>query len=267
MNLIRDYWINMVTKLIKVSKVHTRGRSVIQSFTHKINNEVWRQDEVGIKLSHLGYSENGTKMTQLKNQYMDPKSINAAKREMGERLADEMPRTSVGISMIGNDKDPRSQGHCIRSLVLTHLEPQEGIDPYLTVDIFYRSTEAIKKFAADLIFLHNIVVPKVTKGFDFPLKTVRFYFSNIFISPLFFSILYQFHSPIKWMELVKAKGDKRLYKNLCSRAEKFITKDPDYYSYRSRRAMHHIILNAIKEGKINEDELKSYLREVRDEDL
>lgn len=267
MNLIRDYWIELVMQLIKEkASFYRSSRKFVQHLDWKIPGSIWQQDDMGFNLVDLSYSPNGTKMTQLERNYFNQGSIDRARKKLDRRMyEEEKPQTSVGISTISEGKKKSSQGHCIRGLVLSHinLDPEEE---RFTIDIFYRSTEVVQKWGADLIFLHDKLIPAILEGFDVSIEEIAFHFSNIYLSTLFFSILYQYRNPVELLKFTD-KHDNKLYKRFFSRADKLIYKDPEDYSFQYRVKMQQLWLDHVAEGKVNEDELKFYLQEVRDANL
>ncbi len=93
------------------------------------------------------------------------------------------------------------------SCVVTYY-PRGG----LRVVIFYRTTEIIKKFGADLIFLREVVLPRFNriKSID----NVSFVFSNLTVHPMFFTTLLAHHpSPILFLSRIK-NSDSHFHKGI-----------------------------------------------------
>ena len=91
-------------------------------------------------------------------------------------------------------------GPCIQSVVLT-LRPHER---RTCVDIFYRTTEALKKFPADLIWLQQRVFPGIPGQDKFPLIGVTCHFVNVTIHPMYISVLLAMsQDPIATLTLIR----------------------------------------------------------------
>lgn len=90
--------------------------------------------------------------------------------------------TSLALALRGAQKNSRSQGWCMLSTVLTLS------DLGTTVEVQYRTTEVVLKFAADVIFLRDYILPKL--GIDpAKVKQFRFRFANCWIGGPYFSYL------------------------------------------------------------------------------
>jgi hypothetical protein len=71
------------------------------------------------------------------------------------------------------------------------------------VEIVYRSTEVIKKHCADLAF-----IPVVFERLGIRPDTVKFYFTNAYLSGVFFPSLFIFWDPIPFLDLLRAREPK-----------------------------------------------------------
>lgn len=95
------------------------------------------------ELSDWGYGSNKTK--QLVRNYINDEEISRVEGVLSKR--DLSKYTSVAVSLRGKPKDSRSQGWCMLSLVVSRTKE------FTAVEVQYRTTEAILKFAADVWFL------------------------------------------------------------------------------------------------------------------
>jgi hypothetical protein len=140
-------------------------------------------------------------MRQLERNY-----INAPARDMAislwERRAAQGKYGSVAFHcynhLLKADPDKKSKrasvmGPCIQSVVLTLLKKGE-----IEVDIFYRTTEVLKKFPADLVFIRDVLL----KPFNLPPDvTINFFFSNLTVHPMYFvTIIPMRDDPIEDLE-------------------------------------------------------------------
>jgi hypothetical protein len=87
--------------------------------------------------------------------------------------------TSVAVSLRGAPKDSRSQGWCMLSLVISRNKD------WYSVEVQYRTTEAILKFAADVWLLRELL----EKRFEITPSVCRFRFANCALSGAYFPYL------------------------------------------------------------------------------
>ena len=173
-------------------------------------------------LEQLGYR--GGKVKQLMRNYFNQEEVDAARAKLKARRSS--PHTSVALNTLGEKKDSRSQGHCIRSVIITQTPKWTG------VDILYRSTELIQKHTADYALL-PIILDQLDLAHD-P-RYYNLYFANCFLTALFAPILFQHTDPIDFYEHLK-KHDPKYYRTFLNATAKFYEKDCRF-SYRHRVKM------------------------------
>jgi hypothetical protein len=173
-------------------------------------------------LKDLGYKP--VKVTRLMNLYYNKEEVAKAKAKLIQRKGEE--HSSVSILTRNMEKTHKqSQGWCIQNIVVT--QKWKGKVVTSTADVFYRSTEAIQKFGADLSLLKNIfdeleVVP----------TPVRFYFANMYVSAVFFPLLFQFTPAVPFLRHVK-RHDRAFHFLACKAVSRYM--DPhNRYTYRAQ---------------------------------
>lgn len=95
-------------------------------------------------------------------------------------------------------------GPCIQSVVLTWMK--KG---HVEVDIFYRTTELLKKFPADLVFIRD----ELLHDFDLRgLKKVNFHFANVTVHPMYYVTIIPHlgNDVFKELDALK-KSDRRMF--------------------------------------------------------
>lgn len=157
-----------------------------------------------LQLADCGFTSH--KMRYLMRAYMHEESLRVALDLWGRRrLQDKYG--SVGVTcynhFIKSEKTSKRgsvMGPCIQSFTVTYLDKRT-----YAVDVFYRTTELLKKFPADLVFLRDVLL----KDFDFTgmhLDAVTCHFANVTIHPMYFAtILPLLPRPIASMELLRAQ--------------------------------------------------------------
>lgn len=258
---LKDLWADFVTECMMSEGYICQLRKFIQGKVWTIPGDVWDEGQC-LSLEELGYNPK-SKMGQLKRNYYNEESLKAANEKLKSRMDGKKYQTSVAASTQGGKKDERSQGHCMLQVVVTHFT--EGLTGkgkhFLTVDIHYRSTELIKKFGADLVFLNQVLIPELLRDIDIPIREVRFYFSNLFVSSLFLPVLYYMKDPVELLQLVEQE-DPDFFKKCMMQTKSLALRNFDHYSYRTRREMHHMFLKLCDEGVIDRDGFIQYLKDT-----
>lgn len=195
----------------------------------------------------LGYSEK-TKHSQLIRNYWNAEAIQAGVDKLLERPNAE--HSSVGIPLSNKDKDSRSQGNCMQSMVITRTRDS------CHVDLYYRSTEATRKFAADLV-LFSRMLPTVFDQLGYEPGTVNFRFSNAYFSALFTPIICAFaEDQVSFFRTIQEE-DPRFFRTLAQATRRYF-QDTHSYTYRARVKM----FSYWRENVIESEELKELLFSV-----
>jgi len=242
MNL-REHWINFIEKVlfeVPASHIEFSGHKFVDSLILTIPGKDWQKKDSGFDITELGYASKKSKFSQLKRIYYSPENISMAKTKMEDR--EEKDFTSVSISTLAGAKNSKSQGHCIISIIISKILSTGEVN----VSVFYRNTELIRKFGADLLFLKEVVIPDILG--DIPIKKISFHFANAFFSPMFLPVLIPYIVNIPaFLGSVKSLNHPRIWK-ACTWGLKIpiLKPDPEHYQYRSRKNMHQMGINHYK---------------------
>ena len=173
-------------------------------------------------LKDLGYTK--MKVTRLMNIYYNREEVEKAKAKLKQREKEE--HTSVSILTRNMEKThPATQGWCIQNVTISARWKAGQLTT--TADVFYRSTELIMKFGADLTLLHNIFDALEVKP-----SIVRFYFANAYISAVFFPLLFRHTDGVKFLEHIR-KNDPAFFFLAGKAISRYL--DPvNRYSYRAQ---------------------------------
>lgn len=150
-----------------------------------------------ISYADLGYGKN--KQKQLERNYVNAEEFNRVRVLLAARSKHQF--TSVALSLRGAKKDSRSMGHCMQSLVISRLDRPHTE----TVELQYRSTEAILKFGGDICFL-----PWIFNQLTLNPSIIRFHFANAYLSGVFFPTLMRWWDPVDFLDFLW-KNDKKLF--------------------------------------------------------
>lgn len=168
----------------------------IESGNRKVfENLVWDVNDFfspGPTLEDLGYAP--VKMTQLKKIYEDQVLLGEAK-EVLKKQWDKTRKggrryVSASLSFVTGTKGSvmggRLKSYCMTSAVYM-LNETGG-----KMVVFYRTTEAVKKFGADLLFLQNTFRRYIPSQLLRQIRTVRFYFTQLYIASIYYPLAYTF---------------------------------------------------------------------------
>jgi len=108
--------------------------------------------------------------------------------------------------LLKNDPTKKSKrasvmGPCMQSVVITQIKG--GKQGQYVIDVFWRTTEILKKFPADLVFLRDVLL----KDFDFSgmeFMGMRCHFAHVTVHPQYFvTIIPHLDRPIYDLEKLK----------------------------------------------------------------
>jgi len=247
------------------------GRKHCAATEFTVPGAIWEAGypvDLSSALAYGGKSDNGgkVKLSRLSQTYLNKESCAAAREKLEKRIARREDYTSVTVSLVGGDKDKRSQGHCMAALVVTHVPKTLDGQEDFRVTIFYRVTEVIRKFGADLAFLYQIVLPSILPDNAPPLTQVEFRFSNIYFSRVYLPVLWEFLDPVTMLRFVdrawgrfETPGTERFFKSLCQQNVWPAMYPEKTYSYRERQIMHSKALGLIADGVVDGEALKQYV--------
>lgn len=180
---------------------------------------------LGMDYGDLCYTK--AKDRQLLRNYWSQAEVDAAMEKLAGRKSKD--HSSVSIQMRAGDKDSRSQGFCMQNTVIT-MTPT-----VLTLDIYYRSTELIQKFGADLVFFSRQFPPLFEKLGRTP-SVVRMRFANVYLSAVFMPILMRYEpDPLGFFQHLE-KHDPRFYRT-CGLATRRFFNATHNYTYKTRAKM------------------------------
>lgn len=173
-------------------------------------------------LKELGYKP--VKVTRLLNLYYNKEEVAKAKAKLKQRIGEE--HSSVSILTRNMEKThPITQGWCIQNVVISQRWKSRQV--HTTADVFYRSTELIQKFGADLTLLKNIF-----DAMEVDVHPVRFYFANCYVSAVFFPLLFQYTPAVPFLKHIK-RHNKQFHFLACKAVSRYM--DPhNRYTYRAQ---------------------------------
>lgn len=192
------------------------------------------------ELSDWGYGKGKEK--QLFRNYINEEEFGRVLSVLGRRGKSKY--TSVAVSLRGAPKDSRSQGWCMLSLVISRNKD------WHSVEVQYRTTEAILKFAADVWLLRKLLQER----FEIEPDVCRFRFANCALSGAYFPYLVDKIDLVKFLQLT-SKQDPEFF----IRTTRFLLKS----SYREDQ-FHPFSPERVSHRYLYEHATAKQIREIRD---
>ena len=190
---------------------------------------VFKRIKPDLVMADAGYTQ--SKMTMLVKNYVHEESRDVAQqlwnKRLGQRKYGSVSFTCFGHFVKGGTVDAKRSkrasvfGPCIQSVSLTYMN-----DHTTAVDVFYRTTEMLKKFPADLVFIRDVLLA----DFDFsnaPVKSITFHFANITMHPMYFvTILPLLDDPMGELDLIK-EADRHFFDWIVKWSARYLV--PEYH--------------------------------------
>lgn len=217
---LKEQWIAAcLTAAHHPATLYTGARKIISPYRFHLT-----LDE-SLTMADAGYTTN--KMRLLTKSYLHVESRDAALKLWDERRK-KRKYGSVSFTTFNHfvkgdvhHKTPRgsSFGPCIQSVIITQNEKKQ-----YAIDVPYRTTELMKKFPADVVFLRDVLLPP----FDFEglePTGVTFHFANVTSHVMYFAtILCHLADPIKELERLR-KADPYYYKWVIRWTSRYFVKE------------------------------------------
>jgi len=205
---MKDEWIDHCLRLARTRADFYSGCRKILRARSLSFEDFHAEGDDALLISDSGFTK--SKMTMLTKNYLHEESREVAV-QLWDRRKQQAKYGSVSFTCFahfvkgGSIDAKRSKrasvfGPCIQSVSITWLSKTE-----VAVDVFYRTTELLKKFPADLVFLRDVLM----EPFDLSGMTVRevnCHFANITVHPMYFvTIVPMIDDPTRELERIAAK--------------------------------------------------------------
>ncbi len=211
----------MLVELIKQAAFKPQAEATYHGIRKIVNGLYYETNELPAPdMERLMYKE--AKIRQLLRNYHNPGEIESARIKLQARR--KSGHTSVAVSTLGAAKDSRSQGFCVRNIIITQTPK------WTEVDVIWRSTELIQKNTADYA-----LIPLILEQLELAHKPrkYRLYMANAFVTALFMPLLFQYTDPVEFFEKLRVK-DPKYYRTALNAFAKFLEEDCRY-SYKHRQ--------------------------------
>lgn len=178
------------------------------------------------ELSDWGYGKGKEK--QLYRNYINEEEFGRVLSVIGRRGKSKY--TSVAVNLRGAPKDSRSQGWCMLSLVISRNKD------WHSVEVQYRTTEAILKFSADVWLLRKLLQER----FEIEPDIYRFRFANCALSGAYFPYLVDKIDLVKFLALTN-KQDPEFFLRTTRFLLKSSYKQDQFHPFSPERVSHRYL--------------------------
>jgi len=187
------------------------------------------------ELEDWGYGRN--KIAQLERNYVNPEEFDRVRAVLARRGVGKY--TSVAVSLRGKPKDSRSQGWCMLSLVVSRTKE------WTRVEVQYRTTELILKFAADVWFLGVLC-----KRLEIEPERFTFRFANCALSGAYFPYLVDKTDLVKFLARIR-EADQDFFFRTTRFLLKSSYKKDQYHPFSPERLSHRYLWERAGRQQIN----------------
>lgn len=210
---MKQEWVQFILRLSKRKADFYSGCRKILCNRVLVFDDLWDHKDPLI-LEDAGYTS--AKMSHLKRLYLHEESRDMALK-LWKMRREKTSYGSVSFTtynhLLKNNPEKKSKrasvmGPCIQAVTITQVKG--GKNAQYFIDAFYRTTEILKKFPADLVFIRDVLLEEFDfTGMEF--LGLRCHFANITVHPQYFvTVIPQLDDPIAELEAIKKK-DKYFY--------------------------------------------------------
>lgn len=185
-------------------------------------------------LADWGYGSGKEK--QLDRNYYNAEEIARVKGVLKRRS--DSKYTSVALSLRGRPKDSRSQGWCMLSLVISRYKN------WSSVEVQYRTTELVLKFAADVWYLRRLL-----GEIGIEPDVYRFRFANCALSGAYFPYLVNKIDLVKFLELIH-RADQEFFLRTTRFLLKSSYKEDQLHPFSPERVSHRFLWQRATKAQI-----------------
>lgn len=243
-------WLQITEKVLRHTPgLHTAGKFVAHNLQISISSgDLMTPD---ITLDMLGYQKK--KLTMLKDYYYHEESVRIALLQLQDRRSKKTYGSTAFTTYNHFAKKERPMhGPCIQSVVLTHLP-----DGTVHTNVYYRTTEIFKKFAADLIFLREILAQFDISG------DVTFHFANATYHPMYWVVAAPYYlDPVFELERMKSK-DPIIWRGTLRWVQRFLVGQESLQKFKQGFRVSKHLQRLMDPSKLHY--LQTYTREQLDE--
>lgn len=249
--------------------IHLAG---VQRIYKNVAIEVKPYELLNSKMSigSTGYTQ--TKLTQLRNHYYNPNTVDRAIEDLDWRIKNRK-YGSGACDFRGRPKKNTRQDYCMTALHISYYPNLKGCH----LDMYWRTTEVIKRFKGDIVFLTDFILPMFKEQLDIaPLQKIRFHFTNCTFHPMFALLLNNDSRNLvaRWRQL--KRYDHKLFMDCLQWAWRYTLDESCmiekyssakqvkniYYKLTSKKKQKVFEKLLLKEIKLNYDYLTPVMKEI-----
>lgn len=243
-----NIWLSTINKVLKHEQgFHVSGKFIAQNVQLSYPSSAIKLD---LTLDMLGFQKK--KLTMLRDYYYHDESIRVALSQL-EHRRELKTYGSCGVTTYAHlaKKERPMHGPCIQSLVFTHMP-----DGTVNVNVYYRTTEVFKKFAADLIFLRDIILPQFGVN-----GSITFTFANATFHPMYWVVSAPYLTdPVKHLNRLRSQ-DLIVWRGIIRWTHRFIEQPGSLLKFKQGYRVSKHLHRLLDPDKLNE--LRKYVEKHR----
>jgi hypothetical protein len=240
---LKSEWRDHCLRLMgRQSDLYPHDRKVLRN--QRITFELW---DDSLSLEDLGYTN--MKMAGLTRLYLHDESRAKAIELWQERKPGKMKHVAFHCfahytKRAGKDGE---QGPCLNSVTVTSI-----VNGQVAVNVAYRSTEVIKKFPADLVFLRDVLLEPFGR-----IDSVTCDVANATVHPLYFLVVAaQLEDPVVELRKIEQR-DARFHRAVKRQTSDLLCDGPMNKNFASAQRVKKFALARIDPKTLKE--LKAYV--------
>lgn len=252
-NLLRKWWAQFVIEMFASNydgQLYNSHRKIVPCMNRHIPGKMF-EDGLDIGLSDMFYTD--YKRGQLHRNYFNVETIDSLADRMAERI--NRRKAATLMEFVGNQqKGEQSLGYCIQGIALTN-----GAEGQVYLHMSYRTTEVIKKFGADLVFLTEDVWPRIKERLPkgTRLERVDFSFPSVSLSCMYLpTVFHLLVNSIPFMEALRSFDENLFYQSV--RFIYIALAEGDRWKYKQRQICIKDFHTALEAKSFDRDELVNY---------
>lgn len=255
---LKERWLELCLDLSQDPAYMVVGtRKILRNVIWTISGKDWHTGDFDVE-KLVGYRSWKTKKAQLSKYYLNEAEFERASKKYAH-IRDNLGRyDSVNMILRNGEKFGwTAQDHCMAAMIVSYWPKTKGKPAGSEIDVYYRTTEVAKKFAADLAFFREVIFPRFE-----PISKIRFVFSTCNMSVAFTPALFlTIDEPVPFLENIR-REDHRHWRRICSYLWRYLCVKEDM-KFRQHDRIKVKLQNVMARNK--QDDLKQYLEDHRED--
>lgn len=228
---MEEYWGEFVLSVARTPpSAYVQIRKMVNFHQWEVPYSVFKTG-INFDSETLQYASWKSKFSQLDRNYLNPEEMEKLRLKFIGRMSKEQTCVTARFGNMEKKKD--SMGFCMQTISMNLLRKPCPGNPKFVIEIYYRSTECVQKFLADLKYLNERILPLLLKEIPIEPEVIRFRFCTMYLSSMFLPILFQILDPVKVVKAVQ-EGDPHWYQRTVSQSLGRWLEEENPYNWRTQ---------------------------------